>query len=47
MLDEDYFEKGVCHWTFTSATVVLKATGAPAAWMSDDTQQWKATGFRK
>ncbi|MEA9607527.1 hypothetical protein QY702_14010 [Xanthomonas campestris pv. plantaginis] len=28
MQDEDYYGRGVCHWEFTGASVMLKATGA-------------------
>lgn len=28
MLDEDYYGRGVCHWEFTGAGAMLKATGA-------------------
>lgn len=28
MQDEDYYGRGVCHWEFSGASVLLKATGA-------------------
>ncbi|MCC4621016.1 hypothetical protein LL965_13290 [Xanthomonas cassavae CFBP 4642] len=28
MQDEDYYGRGVCHWEFSGASVMLKATGA-------------------
>ncbi|MBA0098325.1 hypothetical protein WH218_04540 [Stenotrophomonas indicatrix] len=28
MLDEDYYGRGVCHWAFSGAGAMLKATGA-------------------
>lgn len=28
MQDQDYYGRGVCHWAFTGASVMLKATGA-------------------
>ncbi len=30
MQDEDYYGRGVCHWEFSGASVLLKATGAEA-----------------
>lgn len=30
MQDEDYYGRGVCHWEFSGASVLLKATGADA-----------------
>lgn len=30
MIDEDYYGRGVCRWTFTAANVLLRATGAEA-----------------
>lgn len=29
VLDEDYYGRGICRWSFTRVQVVLKATGAP------------------
>ncbi len=43
MLDEDYYGRGVCHWEFTGAGAMLKATGAEE---DPDLRQGRSTDRR-